>query len=265
LRLSIQAPVVFSGIPVPDAENPLLAAPEARLVLVVSVVERGSPGVIEAPGIPSRLGDVLGGFWSNLQDGLGEGLEARVSVEDVLGRPGPAGLYAALTVALLHVIARIHGDILTSDEIVELARLADPFDYSNSPGWAGVVDALRYSAATGRLVAWRNDEEHGDIADAGVGELGYKSEVRVSRRVWREELGGDVYSAIVHLGGMATLSAGVKIRDGENPLKAAWTYKPVDEAMALLLWGAPPPGDDCIYSPGLPGILEVHCRGDRSG
>jgi hypothetical protein len=208
---------------------------------------------------------VLGGFWSNLQKGLGEGLEARVSVESVLGRPGPAGLYAALTVALLHVLARVHGDTLSSDEIVELARLADPFDYGDSPGWAGVIDALRYSAATGRLVAWRNDEEYGDIADVGVGELHYKSEVRVSRRVWREELGGDVYSAIVHLGGIATLSAGVKIRDGEDPLKAAWTYKPVDEAMALLLWGAPPPGEECIYSPGLPGILEVHCRGGRAG
>jgi len=265
VRLSIQAPVVFSGIPVPDAENPLLAAPEARLVLDVRVTERGSPGAIEAAGIPGGVEGVLEGFWSNLQEGLGEGLEARVSVEAVVGRPGPGGLYAAVTVALLHVIARLHGDTLSSDEIVELARLADPFDYGDLPGWAGVLDALRYSAATGRLVAWRNDEEHGDIAEAGVGGLQYESEVRVSRRVRREELGGDVYSAIVHLGGIATLSAGVKIRDGGDPIEVAWTYKPVDEAIALLLWGAPPPGDDCIYSPGLPGVLEVHCRGGRVG
>ncbi len=265
MRLSLQAPVVFSGVPVPDAENPLLAAPQARLVVEVSLERAGPLGGLEVEGLPVEVVEPLKAFWSNLQEGLGEAFGARLRVNVVLGRPGPSGLYAAVTVALLHVLARMHSDVLESDEIVELSRLADPFDYSDKPGWAGVMDALRYATARGRVVAWRNDEEHGEIAEGGVGSLSYTGRsVRVSRRVSRDELGGDVYSAVVHLAGIATLAAAVKIRDGEDPIKAAWTYKPVDEAMALLLWGAPPPGGDCIYSPGFPGVLEIHCRGEGS-
>ncbi|MEB2835733.1 MAG: hypothetical protein GSR80_000571 [Desulfurococcales archaeon] len=260
MRLSIQAPAIVSGIPIPDAENPLIAAPEARLVLNVELEPRGGVGEARLRGPLPVPGSLLGGFWSNIQDGLGEGFDAEVIVEDVVGSPGQAGSYAAVTVALLHVLARRHGDTLSSDEIVELARLADPLDYTGLPGWAGVLDALRYSAATGRIVAWRNDEEHGDIAEGGVPGLSYRGEARVARRIAREELGGDVYSAIVHLAGISTLAAAVKIRDGEDPLEVAWRYKPVDEAIALLVWGAQPPGEECIHSPGLPAVLEKHCK-----
>jgi hypothetical protein len=259
LRLSLRVPTVISGVPVPDAENPLIAAPAAQAVVAVSVRSCPAPG-IEAPPLPGSAAGALPGFWSRLTGGLSESLCAELEVESLLGRPGPAGLYAALTAALLHALARSHGDVMTSEEIVEVARLADPFDYTRMPGWAGVMDALRYSAATGKVVAWRNDEEHGDIADGGVG-LEFRGERRGEPRVSRDSLGGDVYSAIVHLAGVATLSAAVRIRDGEPPLEAAWVYKPVDEAMALLLWGVAPPGEGCMLSPGLPGVFEEHCRG----
>jgi len=261
VRLAISIPAVISGVPVPDAENPLIAAPTARAVVSVSIEECGEPAV-EAPPLPGGASGALRGFWARLSEGLSARLCASLDLEAVHGRPGPAGLYAAATVALLHALARRHGDVMTSGEIVEIARLADPFDYTGIAGWAGVMDALRYSAATGRVVAWRNDEDHGDIAEGGAG-LRFRSPRPPARpRVERGRLGGDVYSAIIRLAGVATLSAAVRIRDGEDPLEAVWTYKPVDEAMALLLWGATPPGEDCILSPGLPGVFEEHCRGE---
>ncbi len=258
MRLSIRVPAVISGVPVPDAENPFIAAPTSQAVVRVDLEECRSP-TLYSPLLPGGLNDSLSSFWGRVSSGVSAPLCVTIEVESILGKPGPGGLYASLTVAILHALARSYGDVMTSEEIVEVARLADPFDYSRIPGWAGVVDALRYSAATGKVVAWRNDEEHGDIADGGA-DLAYQGSVRGSPRVSRDKLGGDVYSAIVHLSGVSTLSAAVRIRDGANPLEAAWTYKPVDEAMALLLWGITPPKEECMVSPGLPGEFEIHCK-----
>lgn len=236
----------------PGSENPFLAIPYGfEATIEVSVEACGEPrGSVEAPW--PGVAELGGRAASRLAGGLGLCVDARVS--GVPGWASRAGVYAAATAAAAYAVARWYGERPSTEEVMEAARLADP-EWGDA-SWASVVDALRYASLEGSVAVYRNEEEKavlpGRPADAAV-----EAVEPAGPAPSREQLGLDVYNALVHLAGSAALAAAVASRDEGDPLRAALRLARVSWALAYAVWGVKP-REGCIPSPGLESI-EVAC------
>jgi hypothetical protein len=257
MRLSLKVPAVLLGVPVPESENPYLAVPIARTVLEVRL-EPSKEVSFELVGEPPRaplIKGLLSEFWERLCKGMDLRYSAKIAVEEVIGEPGPSGMYAALTVALLHALAREHGETLDEYEIAEMGRLSDPFN--EGPPWSGVVDALRFSVSYGSVVAYRNEEEVAKLGKEGV-EVKYETIAPSFRpRVSRKALGGELYNALVKLSGLEVLEAAIRLREGEDIKEVIKKLLPLQEAVALGVWGVQPRRNS-IPVAGLPRNFEYY-------
>jgi hypothetical protein len=257
MKLSVSVPAVVLGVPVPESENPFIAVPISKAVVEVEIA-RSEKTALELIGEPPRaplVRGTLSEFWDRLCRGMDLSYSARIKVLEVLGNPGPSGVYASLSVALLHVLAREHGEVLDEYEIVEMGRLSDPFN--EGPPWSGVIDALRFSASSGEVVAYRNEEEVAKLGRKSL-KLNYETLVPCFRpRVSRESLGGELYNALVKLSGLETLEAAIMIREGTNVDVVVKRLLPLQEALALGVWGVSP-RKGLLPAPGLPVNFEQY-------
>ncbi|AMD30784.1 hypothetical protein [Acidilobus sp. 7A] len=257
MRLSLRLPVILIGLPMEGVENPYLVAPGDKVRVEAEYSECDSRG-LRAEGLQQDVAERLGEFWRKLMDGLGMGGCANLRVDGMPPRWPASGVYAAMSSALLYLTARSHADTLDELEIVEMGRMSDPWG-EGSLWWQGALDAMRYSAATGKAVAYRNDEESVELSDEGVrAEL--MSVSAVGGGAGRQELGESLFDAVVHMVGQAVLDASDAIRSGSHVRPEALRRARVQNATAYLVYGvAPPQEGSCVWSPGLPGQLQLVC------
>lgn len=252
MRLSVTIPQVLLGLPARNVENPYLASPSGRARLEISYRE-GCAG-LTVSGVAPEVVSKLTGFWSRLASGMG--LSGCTSLAVTGGEAAAASsLYAALTVAILHAVARSHSDVLDEYEIVEMGRMSDPWE---APWWQGAIDAMRYCSATGKTVAYRNDEEAVELSEASV-TVSRDAAEAVGEGEGAERLGEGVYNAVVHAIGQAVLEASEEIRGGASPSEAGLRMSRVQNGVAHIIYGVRTPGQSCVWVPGLPGILELVC------
>jgi len=255
MKLRGKIPAVILGIPLAESENPFMSAPVGVVEAEISVEECGD-AKLEISGPASSVHPLLKGFYESLASVL-----PRICTRITYQARGPqtrAGLYAALTTLLLHALARHHGDTLDEWEIVEFARNADPIE--KPWGWGYVIDALRYTVSTGKIVVYRNDEEFAALAPiekvtvVAGGEVG-----PVSQALTREDVGPDPYNATIHLVGVTVLEGAVRVQEGRPIPESLLPLARVVTGIAVTYWGLPHPGQNCIYSPGLPGYFDKIC------
>lgn len=242
------------GIPVPGAENPFLAAPYPEEVTVRVGVEECGGGSVEVVGLDGGAGSYLRSSTARLVEGLGGGLCVRVRVEGAAPWHSQAGLYAAASSAVAYALARWHGERPDTDEVMEIAGLADP----EMPGeWSTAIDALRYASLEGSLAVYRGEDERA-LLPGDPPAYGVSGSAAVKRGASREEVGPDVYNALTHLAGVSVLTAAVMVRDGAQLGEVLRRLEPVEWGLAYALWRVEPrPG--CLPHPGLPGVIEVSC------
>ncbi|MCE4604803.1 MAG: hypothetical protein F7B20_07575 [Aeropyrum sp.] len=251
-RVALSAPIL--GVPVPDSENPVLASPIGEVLIGV-----GGSNSCEAYTGRRDLDGIVSSFSENLYRGLELRGCARVEVlEGGAGSP-PLSLYAAVTSSLVYWVASSHGEDLQPLEIVELARLSDPMAYDRS--WQPVLDAVRMSASRGDAVVYRNEEESAYFKGPRL-RVSLAAVERVKPRISRESVGGDAYNALVHLAGIAVLEAAVRVREGDGLAGVVRDMKPLQEGLALAVWGVAPYGEDCVPIPDMPGSMSVVCIED---
>ncbi|ESQ24075.1 MAG: hypothetical protein OSP8Acid_14260 [uncultured Acidilobus sp. OSP8] len=255
MRLSVTVPQVLLGLPMKGSQNPYLVSPAGAAGFEASY-EEGCSG-LRVDNVRAEVAGKLSNFWSRLASGLG--LSGCASLSLTSGRSwSPSSLYAASTVALLHVVARSHADVLNEYEIVEMGRMADPWE--GPPWWQAVIDALRFSSATGKVVAYRSEEEAVELVKASVSVTPEASEA-VGEGVGAEELGESVYNALVHIIGELVLEASEEVRGEGDLAKAALKRLRVQNAVAHAIYGVRTPEAGCVWVPGLPGVLELVCPG----
>ncbi|MGC9071404.1 MAG: hypothetical protein ACP5HK_01715 [Acidilobus sp.] len=254
MKLTVTVPQVILGLPLKNVENPYLVTPSGSVKVEVNYGE-GCQG-LTASGVSSDMAARLQGFWSRLSSGLGLNGCLSISLLPSEGRPVPSSLYVSLTVGALHAVARSHSDVLDEYEIVEMGRMSDPWE--GSPWWQGAVDAMRFCSATGKVVAYRNDEEAIELAQSSISASHEASEA-VGEGAGAEELGESVYDAVIHISGQAVLDASDSVRSGVHPAQAALRRSRVQNSVAYLIYGVRPPEQHCLWAPGLPGVLELVC------
>ena len=262
-RLSVVAPAILVGVPVPEARNPYIAVPVARIIYNIRLGRCDRPSLVLDERL-SRLKEPLEGFWANISEGFDARYCPEVGVEGLIGDPGPSGLYSSLTMALLHALAREYGDVLEEDELLEYTRLADPFAYNDYPGWEVVLDALRYSVATGSVVAFRDEMEHAKLLGEGARTIYSGSTRAAGPRLTRSSLSGELYSALIKLAGLQALEAAIALREGSSVNDIVERFTPLQEGLALAIWGVRAL-EHCVPAPSLPGYFEFHCIGGEGG
>lgn len=252
--LSVSPSWIALGIPVPGAENPFMAVLYPREVKINVHVEECIEGHVEVSGLGDPSVSYLLQAASRLIEGLGGGVCVKVVVEGARKEYSQAGLYAAASSAVAYALARWHGERPDTDEIMEIARLADP----DMPGeWSLAIDALRYASLEGSLAVYRGEDERtvlpGDPLDYEVVDT-----VKLGKHVDRGEVGPDVYNALTHLAGITVLTAAILVRDGTPISDVLSRLEAVEWGIAYAIWRVEPkPG--CIPHPGLPGTLEISC------
>ncbi len=263
IKLSLKVPVVLIGIPIPESENPYIAVPMSSIIVNVKL-DRSKDPSLELLGEPPRaplIRGLLDMFWKRLCKGMKMSYTAKMSIEESLGSPGPSGLYATLTVALLYALAKENGEILDTYEILEMGRFSDPFN--EGPPWSGVIDALRFSVSYGTIVAYRNEEEIAKFNSNKI-KLRYESFLPVRNpRITRKSIGGEIYNALVKVSGLEALEAAIMLREGKDIMEILDKFLPVQEAIALGVWGITPRKGRTIAA-GLPKNFEYYTisRGD---
>lgn len=245
MKIEIAAPAIALGIPLPDSENPFIAVPTAKIIVEVKLA---------GGSCPRREGDPLREFSYNLARGLEIDKCPTATVKTPEGAPR-GGVYAAASAAIVYATAKWFGEKLDSLEIVDLARLADPF--AAERGWAPVLDSLRYSALEGAPAVYRNEEEYSTLP-GNPWEAVFKDSAAPKARIARDSIGSDPYNALVHLMGVTVLEAAIRAKEAGDTLTAVATLKAIHEGVALTAWGLEPRGT-CIWSPGLPGEFELAC------
>ncbi|HID42024.1 MAG TPA: hypothetical protein EYP33_07745 [Pyrodictium sp.] len=246
LKAEIGVPATLLGVPIPDSENPIIAAPVAKANVVVEIIE----------GVRcSDTKDAVEEFTYNLARGLEMDACPRARVKADPGTP-IGGLYAAVTAAIAYQVARWFGEAPDVLELVELARLAEPLAVDKQ--WAPVIDALRLSALQGAPVVYRNEEEYSTLPSREQLSLKSVELVKPKARVSRDSLGPDPYNALIHLMGVTVLEAALQSRESESLGPTLIRLKPIHDAVALAVWGLTP-RSDCIWSPGVPGEFELLC------
>jgi len=255
VRLRGKIPAIILGLPLDKSENPFLAAPIGTLEAEIRV-EECDDTKITVEGPESSVQPLLNSFYDSLTRVL-KGVCTRVDYK-IEGSYTLSGLYAALTTLILHAIARYHGETLDEWELVELARNADPLDKPS--GWDYVLDALRYSVTTGKIVVFRNDEEFAGLREAEPLMVEVHGETGpVSQKLSREDVGPDPYNATIHLVGVTVLEGAVRVQEGEPIPEALYPLVRLLAGIASTYWSLPMPEEHCIYSPGLPGRFEKLC------
>jgi hypothetical protein len=252
LRVKIWVSAPLLGVPIPGSENPYLAAPVSEIVSEFSLSEGCS-----VSGLEGWARSALASFLSNLSRGLE--LEGCISSR-LEGTPPPyqLGVYASLTAAAVYAVARMHGEKLSTLEIIEVARLADPEGIDHSLRVA--LEALRYASLEGRVSVYRNEEEHSTLPQPSP-RVEFGGSAEAEARISRESVGTDVYGAVIHLMGVAVLEAAVRLREGAGLLESLRALKPVHDAVAAGVWGLAPPAGDCLWVPDSPGLFRLACLG----
>lgn len=251
MRLSVTLPQIVLGLPIRNVENPYLVSPVGRVRVEVSYSD-GCSG-LNASNVPSDVAGRLSSFWSKLSSGLELNGCATISLLDEVH--GGSSLYSALTVALLHAVARAHSDVMDEYEIVEFGRMSDPWE---APWWQGAIDAMRFCSATGKVVAYRNDEEAVELSQGEVKASLHAIEA-VGDGAGLEQLGESVANAIVHAIGQAVLEASESIRQGSTPRDEVVRWARLQNGIAHVVYGVSIPPGSCVWAPGLPGMLEAVC------
>jgi len=255
VKLRGRIPAIILGLPLDKSENPFLAAPLGTLEAEIHVEECDESQVIIA-GPEGRVHSLVNSFYDSLTQVL-KGVCTRISYK-IEGSHTLAGLYAALTTLILHAIARHHGDTLDEWELVELARNADPLDKPS--GWGYVLDALRYSVATGKIVVFRNDEEFAGLRETEPLQVDVHGEYGpLTQKLTREDVGPDPYNATIHLVGVTVLEGAVRVQEGDPLPEALQPLARILAGIASAYWDLPLPEEPCIYSPGLPNRFEKIC------
>ncbi len=245
MKAEVKAAGISLGVPLPDSENPFIAVPAVKMLVRVEM-ERG-------PCHQPR-GDPLAEFSYNLARGLEIEECPAAEVKAPEGAPR-GGVYAAATAVIVYTTAKWYGEKLDTLEIVELARLAEPFTVERS--WTPVLDSLRYSALEGAPAVYRNEEEHSTLPGSEWRAV-FSEATRPSARVSRDSVGSDPYNALVHLMGVAVLEAALRAKETGDAVKASQTMIAIHEGVALAAWGLPP-RSPCTWSPGFPGEFELAC------
>ena len=254
-KLRMKLPRIILGAPLPETENPFLAIPFEEISINIVIRECGRAKLnLEGSG---SLEHLINAFYQRLSEAV-PGLCIDLHYE-APENESPAGLYAAVTSAISYSIARYNGEKLEPWEIVELSRYADPIDPPK--GWHHVIDALRYSLATGKPAVYRNDEEFAVIETSArypSPKVSKAIEVEAGRLISRDKTGGEVYNALVKLTGLLVLEGAVKLREqGLTPLISDLAR--IQNGIIYIGFGASPSGERCIVAPGLPGYLEESC------
>jgi hypothetical protein len=255
-RFETRIPHILLGVPLPDSENPFLAAPFEPLKVEIKISECSTPR-ISAEGISKELSILLNGFYEKLSEVV-SGTCVTLTITE--GKTmGVAGSYAAITSVTAYALARYNGERLEPWEIVELTRYVDPFEPPY--GWHHVMDALRYSASTGMPAVFRNDEEFAVIERRLVEAPPIKVhiyELDSVSKINRSIIGGDLYNALVKLSGLLTLEGAVKLREeGLTPLISSLAR--IQNGIIYIAFEKLPSGERCLMGPGLPGYLEEIC------
>ncbi len=249
---SLFVPFVLLGLPLEYSENPFLAVPsECRVRVSVSVSEEGNG--IEANIFKKDINELVEEFIKNLISEFQLNIGIKLKIEsDHEDRCTSSGIYSIATSTALYYTAKYFGEPMSVPEIIEYARMLDPFNQIS--GWTGVIDSLRYSALTGKAVVYRNDEEFGEIGELHFELRSFGGE-SVRQKWSRDDMGSDVYGAFIHTIGTLVLEGAVRIREnaGGSPNLEPLLY--AHNSLARLFWDITP-GTTHI-SPGLPGVFEI--------
>ena len=256
LEITVSAPIVGSLIP--KTENPFVSAPIGQVKADVRLWDCEAAS-LEVKGMEPTSSEPLRGFWSRLADGLNLSLCARLTVDSREADSLPSlGVYSGVSSALTYEAGRRHGELMDWLEIVELASYADPI--VEDPSLGVLLSSLRYSSITGKIVVYRNVEEH-SILGEGVHPLKVVNRVKVEGpRLTRGSVGGDVYGALTHLVGVAVLESSVRFREGAVISEVVEAFRPLNEGVTLAVWGLEP-REGCLWIPGMPGFFELACKG----
>lgn len=253
--LEASASIVLMGVPLANSENPFLSIPTGRTRVDITVGECSNPRH-KVSVADDNVAYLLSGFIANLEEiASNKCLQININSRNVLSR---LATYSLATTLIIHALAKYHSETLDTWEILEIARYADPIEKPS--GWTYVVDSARYSTLTGTPVVFRNDEEFAKIETTFKGELFYKSTTEAAaQKLTRETLGGDVYNSLVHMIGVMTLEAAVKLREEGDAIAIVETLGKLQNGLIASVWDIDYPPPNCIYVPGLPGEFDTYC------
>ncbi len=257
MKLTVTVPSIILGVPVPGSVNPYIAAPIAVLEADVSLEKCKTPQL--KLGSLRGLEGLISRFWETLTRGLNVELCGSLNVlnSGSLDSLPLGGLYASLTSTLVYALSRAHGERPAPSDIVELSKPAEPFEADES--WELALEALRYSSATGKPIAYRGVLEVYEFEGFTLKVEARGRAESFKPRVSPESIGYSLYGALIHLAGSMVLEASIMLRDGGSPLKVLEAYKPLHEAVALAVWGLTPSSGQCIWAPAIPGYFDLIC------
>ncbi|MCC6044226.1 MAG: hypothetical protein LM584_02950 [Desulfurococcaceae archaeon] len=258
MRFKVSVPAVLLGSPIPGSENPFLASPIASAIVEVEFMECANPS-LNTRGLEALKG-ALESFWSRLVEGMGLRLCSTLTLIGLegVGRAPLGGLYASLTSLTLYTLHKFHGDTARVLDVIETASLVDLVETDVS--WRIALEALRYSALTGKLVAYRGPLEVYEFEGVGGARVAvgdYVDGVRSS--ISRDTLGFNVYGALVHLMGEAVLEASLRIKEGSGLDNVVRAFKPIHDGVTLTVYNLKPKGGECLWSPGTPWAFDEIC------
>ena len=251
LRLGVTPSIVLLGVPIENSENPYLAVPVSGEREVVLTVEDGCGPSFEVSGI-SEPGLVTE-YGVRLLEELGLRACVRLDAASMKDLPFEA-VYSALTTAIVRGVSLSYGERLEDYEILEYARLLDPWE---KPYWQGAVDAMRVASLKGEAAVYRNDEEYGGLGRIVVG-ASVIGRLRAEKQAYSvEDLGSDVYGAAVRLVGVMVLEGAVRVRDSEvGVLRSLEPLLGLQSNLISYFWRVPTRRG--VLVPGLPGsIMEI--------
>ncbi len=261
LKFKIPIPVIILGSPIPGSENPFLVSPIAYVIVNLDFRECVNPS-LEVSGFKDLEG-MLEAFWSKLNKGLSLNLCSKLNLHslDGVGRAPLGGLYASLTSLMLYALHKLHGDIAQVLDVIETTSLIDLVNVDVS--WKVVLEALRYSALTGKPVAYRGPLEAYVFEEVEWVKATIGSRVEgVKSMVSRENLGFNVYGALVHLMGEAVLEASLRIKEGSSLRDILNVFKLIHDGVTLAVYNLKPTGEKCLWSPSIPWSFDEVCLVD---
>ena len=248
LRLRLTPAVTILGLPLENSENPYLAAPIGGEREIILSIDDGCGPLFEVTGILEL--DIVANYGRRLLEELGLRACVKLDATSMAGLPIEA-VYSSLTAAIIKGVSLSYGERLEVYEILEYARLLDPWE---RPYWQGAVDAMRVATLKGEAAVYRNDEEYGALGRLSlrVEELGrFRVDVQAHTL---EELGSDVYGAAVRLAGVIVLEGAVRVRDlKEEGLSGLEPLLRLQSNLLSYFWGVPL--GQGVLVPGLPGTL----------
>ncbi len=252
----IVIPAVILGLPLMLSENPYLAVPVAKAAIEVNI-EESHAGKVSVKGVEAPIRDLIEGFTRRMVNSLQLDIGIHVNVGSHSTGIPYGGLYAALTLAILLETARFYGEEMREYEALEYSRLLDNID---DPSWQSVIDALRYSSLKASAVVYRNDEEYAEIEEVREIPLEVAWRTHAEQKVGKNDLGPDLYGALIHTVGVMVLEGVVRVREGGGSLVSLTPLFNLQAGLVRYFWDIAIPqkhGETLIVSPGLPNRFEV--------